>query len=545
MKTKFTVKQILAVVLSLLMVLAVSIPAFAEEPTTYSITINNADGLADMVNGQFTAYYIFTGAVGTVTGTGNGTTGTMTDVAWADATAGANLLAALKGTTVDADVTAALKEAFKDATTAIHVAEVLESKAGDAAFLQAFAKVAKKYLTAAGTSTTDGDTYTISGLAAGYYLVVQNSDIQDENGKDGIRSSFILQVVNKNVEVDLKADIPTVEKAVSDTSAGIGDIVKFTLTATLPNNFTDYAKYFLQFNDTLSDGLELVIDASHPLTVAIDDDALVNGSTPETTYYSTTAVNAKEDKDFTVTFTDLRDDKFDGMVDNESVITVTYYAKVLTTAANIENNKVDLTYSNDPNTTGTGTTVEDIVYVHNYNVEVTKKGTDGKDLTGAKFYLTNAAGEYATADANGKITGWVAKTDDKVPATAATFTSNNGKFTITGLDAGKFTLIEYEAAKGYGTIDNVTFTITAVISEDGATVTSVTVAIDGGDTANAAVGNDSNEKDHTVYLGLVDPTDSNLPNTGGIGTTIFYILGGLMVIGAAAYLVISKKKSRA
>ncbi|MCH5321138.1 MAG: isopeptide-forming domain-containing fimbrial protein [Eubacterium sp.] len=546
MKTKSTIKHILAVVLSLLMVFSVAIPAFAAGP--YTITINNAEGLADMENGQFTAYQIFTGDV-----SGN----TMVDVKWATGVDGNGLIGALKADSAPASI----KAAFKDATTAIHVAEVLE-KNTNAEFLQAFSKIAKAYLgTGVNSTKVSADVSTISVGAAGYYLIVQNSDIQDENGKNGVRSSFIMEVISSNTEVNLKADIPSVTKDIDDPNAAFGDYVQFTLTATLPNNFSDYNSYYLRFNDTLSAGLQLAIDATHTFEVKVD------GKTVAAANYKTNAANEGVGS-FYVTIANLKAAAFAGVTD-KSTITVTYWAMVRTDAAITEINTVDLTYSNDPNNTGipyddpdeypdgppttppggdpddpntppggpgTGTTVEDKEYVHNYKIDITKKGTDGKNLTGAKFYLIKD-GKYATV-ANGKLTGWVDAVKD-----ATSLVSADGKISVSGLDVGEYTLKEFEAADGYGTIDDVKFTISVTLSEDNSTIETLSATIEG--TREDATVVSTDKETHVIALLLTDPTHSNLPSTGGIGTTIFYVVGGLMILGAAAYLVISKKKAKA
>lgn len=546
MQTKNTVKRMLALTLSLLLVFAIAIPAFADG---YTITINNADGLANMERDQFTAYQIFKGTVQTDTvDTGNGTTGKMTDVQWADNAQGSALLDALKGTSAPE----AIRTAFASATTAIHVAEVLEAKADDGAFLQAFAKIAKDYLGAGAKSTAaaDGRSSTINVAEKGYYLIVQNTVLDDANEKDGVYSSFILQVINADTAVTLKADIPSVTKTANDNHAGIDDIVKFTLTAKLPKNFADYTKYYLQFKDTLSSGLQLVNDTDHPMTVSVVNGSTTKDMTKDDAHYTVDTTGAGTNA-FTVTIDNLKDAKYtDFSVTKDSTITVTYYAKVLSTAANVENNKVDLTYSNNPNVdTSTGTTVEDIEYVHNYNVNITKKGTDGKDLENAEFYLTKTVDDktyYATADTTGNFTGWVEMTGEDAPQGAKKFVSDSsGKIAIKGLDAGKYTLIEATAPTGYGKIADVEFEIKATLSKDGATVTTVSVEILGEARTDATVVADTSDNTkHTVALLLTDPTESNVPNTGGIGTIIFYVMGGLMVIGAGAYLVVSKKKAQ-
>ena len=576
MKTKFTVKQILAVVLSLLMVLAVSIPAFAADG---KIVIHNAEGLAAMAENQFTAYQIFTGTVKAGGSGTNGATGTMVDVEWSSATAGATLLGKIAANNVLADAfktylveigVAASKDAADiSKMTAIQVAEVLERNTGNA-FLQEFAiLVAESGFTAITTGTVSNatnpknDTYTFSGLAAGYYLVVQTSDIKNADGTNSVRSSHILQVVNGEVNVNLKADIPSVDKKVENndhnTTAGIGDYVKFTLTATLPDNFSDYTKgYYLQFNDTLSSGLRMVIEnPDYPFTVKCGENDLTG-----LTGYSTTAADEKTGS-FTVTFTNLQHTDYTSKgIAAGATITVTYWAEILSTAANIENNEVNLTYSNNPNTTDKGDSVKDIVYVHNFNIDLTKEGTDGKLLDGAKFYLTKTVDNktlYAVVSA-GKITKWVEGTpdeDDKIgDDVVAILTANSGKIAIAGLDAGvEYTLHEVSAPTGYAVINDIKFTISATLSDDGSTVTNATVTITDSDTrtdvkdVTVAEPEEGEEKaanpTSTIKLLLIDPTESNVPNTGGIGTIIFYVMGGLMVLGAAAYLVISKKKAKA
>ena len=506
------IKKLASLLLALVMVFALATTAFAEE-TTYSITINNsAEGHT------YEAYQIFTGDL-------SGTT--LSNIVWGSG------------------VSEAGQTALGDAAAK---AETLKTEA-DA---KAFAKAVAPYLTTAAGSAntvTDGK-YVISGLAAGYYLVKdQDGSLTGDNDS---YTEYIIRVVG-DVTATPKSDVPEVQKKVKDINDStdttktdwqdsadydIGDSIPFQLKATLANNVSSYTTYKVVFHDTLSKGL------------TYNNDAKVYIDGTETNGFTVTAtVNA----DGTTTLTVSCDDVKALGAGNSSVITVEYTAKlnenaVLGSAGNP--NEVYLEYSNNPNKSEkgnneTGETPKDVVIVFTYKTIINKVDSENKPLTGAAFKL-----EKLIKGKDGAADTWTTVKEFTVDETTTSFT-------FSGLDDGQYKLTETKTPAGYNTIDPIYFVIEATHDEtaDAPTLKTLNAYL------TDANGNKQTEmKDGesvNIDLGTVDLTagsitttvvnksGSELPSTGGIGTTIFYVLGGVLVLAAVVLLVTKKRMSGA
>ena len=511
------IKKLASLVLALVMVFALATTAFADETTTYSITINNsAEGHT------YEAYQIFTGDLVEKDGTK-----ILSNIVWGSG------------------ISEAGQTALGDAAAK---AETLKTE-DDA---KAFAKAVAPYLTTAAGSTntvTDGK-YVISGLAAGYYLVKDQDG--SLTGDSDSYTEYIIQVVG-NVTATPKSDVPEVEKKVKDTNEttgettgwqdsadyDIGDSIPSQLKATLADNVSSYTTYKVVFHDTLSKGL------------TYNNDAKVYIGGTETNGFTVTAtVNA----DGTTTLTVSCDDVKALGAGNSSVITVEYTAKlnenaVLGSAGNP--NKVYLEYSNNPNKSEsgenheTGKTPEDTVIVFTYQTIINKVDSENKPLTGAAFKL-----EKLIKGKDGAADTWTTVKEFTVDETTTSFT-------FSGLDDGQYKLTETKTPAGYNTIDPIYFVIEAthdatadtpaltvlkayLTDENGNKKTEVkdgeTVNIDLG-TVDLTAG--------SITTTVVNKSGSELPSTGGIGTTIFYVLGGVLVLAAVVLLVTKKRMSGA
>ena len=211
-------------------------------------------------------------------------------------------------------------------------------------------------------------------------------------------------------------------------------------------------------------------------------------------------------------------------------------------------NEVYLEYASNPNFSGTGTpptshTPEDTVLVFTYQLNVNK--VDGADttkhLSGAEFKLkcvkaeTEATwnGKWVTV-ADNKVTGWV-DTQDKG---AALTTGTDGLAWVAGLDAGTYELYETKAPVGYNRVkDPITIVIAATLDkgENTPALTALTIKVGSG------AAEDGNMAGGTVTTTVQNNAGATLPETGGIGTTLFYIIGGTLMVGAAVFLVIRKR----
>ena len=516
------IKKLASLLLALVMVLSLAVTAFADEPTTYSITINNSTA-----GHTYEAYQIFTG-----------------DLAEKD---GAKILSNIVwGSGISEAGRTALQNKYDTAET--------KSAAGVAAALTndnavQFAKDAAGYLTTTKVDSTYSETnknYTISGLAAGYYLVKDKDG--SLTGDSDSYTEYIIQVVG-NVTATPKSDVPEVQKKVKDINDStdttktdwqdsadydIGDSIPFQLKATLANNVSSYTTYKVVFHDTLSKGL------------TYNNDAKVYIDGTETNGFTVTAtVNA----DGTTTLTVSCDDVKALGAGNSSVITVEYTAKlnenaVLGSAGNP--NEVYLEYSNNPNKSEhgnneTGETPKDVVIVFTYKTIINKVDSENKPLTGAAFKL-----EKLIKGKDGAADTWTTVKEFTVDETTTSFT-------FSGLDDGQYKLTETKTPAGYNTIDPIYFVIEATHDEtaDAPTLKTLNAYL------TDANGNKQTEmKDGesvNIDLGTVDLTagsitttvvnksGSELPSTGGIGTTIFYVLGGVLVLAAVVLLVTKKR----
>lgn len=387
---------------------------------------------------------------------------------------------------------------------------------------------------------------------AGYYLIKDTDGSYDE--QHGAHTQYIVTVVN-DVTVNPKTGYPTVEKKVkenvkynqdggygehyNDTADyNIGDAVPFKLIGTIPD-MSAYTSYKYTFHDTLSNSLNAPNKAAVKIYLASDK----SGSD---------AVDVTSN--FTVTVSgqdiDIHTDDLKTVVSgyNGKSFVIVEYEAVLNDNASIAGatpgniNKVYLTYSNNPHDGGTGEkgkTPEDQVIVFTYELNVKKiDGDNQKPLQGVTFKLykdVNGAKKWATVDpTTSKLTGWV---DDETAASVLT-SDSEGKFKVIGLDDGTYYIHEVAALPNYNSIDDVEIKISANTNNgqnktgnvtDLGTITVSTVA---GGTTTPATGNE---------VTIENRMGTTLPGTGGIGTTIFYVVGGGLMVAAVVLLVAKKR----
>ena len=235
-----------------------------------------------------------------------------------------------------------------------------------------------------------------------------------------------------------------------------------------------------------------------------------------------------------------------------------YTAELLSTAVigdTGNKNEVYLEYANDPNATSDGATSNtktDEVLVFTYALDVTK--VDGKDgttkLANAEFVLLSSDKTKAAKVSNGKLVEWVtvpAVVNGIIPYSDGTklTSGSDGKFVIAGLDAGSYYLRETKAPAGYNLLGNdIGITITATLdkSENNPSLTALEIIVREDKTGAVAT-----ESIGAVTTGIVSTCVENiagarLPDTGGIGTTIFYIAGSMLVLTAAGLPVTRKRR---
>ncbi len=528
-------RKLASLLLALVMVFALATTAFAATVTVPS------DGI--LKDHTFTAYQIFSGRE---------EKGVLSDVKWGSGINDTAFLAALK-----ADET--YGSFFTNCADAAAVAEVLSTNNTNTALANAVAKLAYTHKTGNGTGLTSGE----NPLADGYYLVV---DTTADVGAGGAYNAALLQVVG-NIEIKAKTDAPTVEKKVLEddkyTQDGgygtgyndvadynIGDAVPFHLIGSVPD-MSRYDTYKYIFHDTLSAGLTLNGD-SIQVYVASDkagtDKAVITGWT-----------KAVDGQSFTVSFADLK--TVSGVSQGKYII-VEYTATLNQNAmvglpGNL--NEVYLEYSNKPDQSGsgdadnTGNTPGDQAIVFTYELDTTK--VDGQDTTkklkDAEFVLLNSDKTKVAEVENNKLTGWinVPQADENGntnwPEKTKLTSGEDGLFKVIGLDDGTYYLKETKAPAGYNLLSkDIEVKITATTTngqtwtdgQESSARTKLEVTADSapgtGDTTTGIAG-----------ITVANNKGSTLPETGGIGTTIFYVLGSILVLAAVVLLVTKKRMS--
>ena len=486
-------KKFLSLVLSVAMVVAMGITTFAAEQT-FKIT-------APATNHQYEIYQIFTGDLSGKT---------LSNVKWG-----------VNGTGKTGD---AVDEATLNALTGVNVAGKSDKDKLDV--IEDYAKLSDPVAT-----ISNGTTYT---AAAGYYLIKDKD--ASLTGKDDSYTTYIVEVVG-DLTISPKSDKPSSEKKVKDTNDtdgitsdwqdsadyDIGDAVPFQLKGTVASNYDSYTVYKFAFHDKESEGLTFNKDS---VKVYVDGTEITSGYEVVT--------DTKDGDTFDVTFKNLKDIK---SVHAGSVITVEYTSKlndeaVLGSTGNI--NKMHLEYSNNPNDKQggeTGTTPDDTVIVFTYKVVVNKYANsvaEGNKLTGAEFTLAK-------------------KLKDGTTKNIAVVKSEDGtSFTFNGLDDGDYILTESKTPAGYNTISPIEFTVTANHKiEWGKDDTRTDILIElTGNAKSGEITFTANENKSELATDVVNKQGSLLPSTGGIGTTIFYVIGGILMVGAGVILVSRRRRSK-
>ena len=366
----------------------------------------------------------------------------------------------------------------------------------------------------------------------GYYLIKDNGPVGDGEAY----SLYVVQIVGPTT-ISPKVSTVTSEKKVDDKNDSnttqdevkwedsadydIGDDVPFQLKATIAQDYDNYKVYKLTFHDKESAGLTF-----KPDTVVVK----IDGTTVDSSKYEVVTTGLTDGDTFEVRFADLKSTAAKA----GSVITVEYSSTlndqaVLGSTGNP--NTMHVTYSNNPNDEQggeNGKTPDDTVIVFTYKV-VANKVTKNPDydpevegseqyipLKGAGFtlYKKNASGKYVAV-------GSEVKGDEM------------STFEWKGLDDGDYKISETTTPAGYNTIADIEFTITAEhdVLPDNPTLTSLS----GGNKFTGEVSTGA------VSADIENNAGSTLPETGGIGTTIFYVIGSILVLGAVVLLVTKKR----
>ncbi len=525
---KKAIKKLLAALLAVAMVCAMAIPAFAYNPGETKEDLNTKH--------DYGAFQIFEGVI-------SKDNPTLSDVNWGrNITEPDIFLAKLKE-----DPTIGGK--FETDFTAQDVLAVISKWHDSDDNSIAFARVVCHYLypdaNANPTPVATDHTGGINIPKSGYYLIVDTSTFSDDDFYHAYNSFFLLNVPQTPyvVLVNHKVVKPTVEKEVYDNndigSTGgwgssadhaINEPFQFRLIAKLPaseNNgraYDYYKEYAVCFTDTLSDGI--TFDKLDTVEITNGD-----GSTPQVINNYTLDPNNPQSS-FKLSIDDVKTCVPD--LNKGATITVTYTAHlnekayVNTVGGGTDNkNSVYLEYSNNPRiSTSLDHTPESEVRVYTYQLNNTKyrdDDTTGNELAGAGFRL------YSDKDCTQEVKLYqkdnfyfpIKDATDKDKDAVQMISGQDGQFNVKGLDAGTYYLRETNPPKDYSACDDTKIVISATHDEH-----------------NVNLSGESNLNNKIINKKAGGIT---LPSTGGIGTTLFYVVGGGLMVAAIVLLVTKKR----
>lgn len=500
-------KKLASFLLAAIMVLSMTVSAFAAESTKVTI---NGEGK------EYAAYQLLSAV--------DGSTEDEVKIVYSVNSKYASVLTTVTGCTEDSDILAYIEKLDDDG-------------------IRAFADKVYKVICAAeitADATTESKEFSVD---QGYYLIAET---KTASSTDTISLVMLNTAGNTDITVTTKEDVPTLVKKVKETNDSTGvvtdwqdgadydinDDVPFKLTGTVTSKLDSYDTYYYVFHDKMSDGLTF----NNDVEVYVG-----NSTTPVAEDYYTVVTETDDGCTFEVVFEDLKD--VPGVTAG-CTITVEFTAKlnseaVIGTPGNP--NEAKLEYSNNPYNTGdsddddddkpdeTGETPWDKVVVFTYVLNADKVDGNGDALEGAGFTLYKYDAEAAD---------WV-KIGDEITGVTT--------FTFSGLDAGEYKLVETTVPAGYNKADDILFTIEATYDTEAVEPELTGLAVKDAD------GNTISEGEEAVFSTVVTAgsvntdvenlTGTKLPETGGIGTTIFYVLGAVLVIGAVVVLVTKKRMS--
>ena len=530
---KKAIKKLLAALLAVAMVCAMAIPAFAYNPGETKEDLNTKH--------DYGAFQIFDGVI-------SKDNETLSGVDWGQNITEPDIF--LDNLKLDSTI----GNQFSNAKTAQDVLMVISKWHDSDDDSIAFARVVCSYLypdaDAKPKPVRTDHTGGINIPKPGYYLIVDTSTFSDDDFYHAYNSFFLLNVPQAPyvVLVNHKVVKPTVEKEVYDNndigSTGgwgssadhaINEPFQFRLIAKLPaseNNgraYDYYKKYTVCFNDTLSDGI--TFDKLDKVEIAN-----VDGGNPQVIDAANYTRNPNGSQSFKLSIDNVKTcAAAAGLNLNEgATITVTYTAHLNEKAyVNIagggtdNKNRVYLEYSNNPRiSTSLDHTPESEVCVYTYQLNNTKyhdDDTTGNELAGAGFRLYS--GKDCTKEQEIKLkkntTDGTYSPYFGADAGDEMFSDEHGQFNVKGLDAGTYYLRETNPPKDYSACDDTKIVISATHDEH-----------------NVNLSGESNLNNKIINKKAGGIT---LPSTGGIGTTIFYVVGGGLMVAAIVLLVTKKR----
>ena len=496
-------KKIMALMLVAIMMMAMSVTAFAAG-TTHSLTVNVKGG-QDLKGQTINLYKLFD-----VTESGEAPN---KNYAYTVNTQYKATLASVLGISANSK-----DEAFAEAVTQLGTDNSTEVQN----FANTFTTKAlegKLAATATSNKILDSNTaYTFSDLSAGYYLVYVTG------GKE-IQSSLVTVDADRST-VNLKTEAPSITKKADKETAEIGQVVTYTVTGAIPDT-TGYDSYVYKINDELTKGLDFVNNANG--TACTDNKVAVKvaftDGTDASTAPTTAALATNNSKKMSL---DLSTWVRANQGNKGKAFTVTYYAKVNKDAEVINNNKASLEYGNNPSDTTTTTPSEAKTNTYPLDIKKINKKTSGL-LAGAKFSLYRSETDAKNGENAITVTGSNGNYVVDPVSTTTEFVSvekdlGGYNLRVNGLAAGDYWLVETQAPEGF---NKLTDSIKVTITKDG-------------DAEWTVKKNNTLEEDKIIDV--ENSTGSLLPSTGGRGAIAFAVIAALLVFGVAVSFIRDKRK---
>lgn len=528
----------------------VALPATAAfAATTGNVTIQkNANNTADATTTL--GYQIFKGDV-----VDSGTSKTVSNIDWASDEVGTVVVNQIK----------ALDSTYAG-TTAQDAADYLskhlpaEGSSGTSTIIESnklYSNIANALRADATLKPTKLTAGTASNLSAGYWLFLTDTtstaNTDSASKVDQVGSAPIYAVVGDgDLTVSPKSTLPTVDKEVKNDATGsdwgkvadseVGQDLQYRLTGTVSDAIPSYDTYYYKFTDTLSSGL--TADTS---SVAVT--VVTNGTTytvASDSYATTLTSNTDGTSTLGVEFNDLKTIKDSNgatiPVTGASKVYVTYNAKLdaskaFKVASERNDNTVKLTYSNNPGTDSKGDSTPSTVGDYTFKLKMDKVDSSDKSKTlkGAKFTIQATGADEGAGKLYVQKDGTLGK--DPYEFTTTTDADGYASISVSGLDVGKYTVVETHAPSGYNTVASFVFEIRATYDSTGK-LTKVEAS-----TSNANAADASTDTTGLVTVTVNDKAGMSLPLTGQAGVTATWIAGGIVLAIGVTHLVRSRREN--